>query len=606
MTDESSSSSESGEVLTGRIAARFVYASRGIDGWGVSGQIGSVTDQVKDEAVSYLERLHSPQGYGSVAEHLRERRLVFAGSPGSPWRFLLNSMAAGADASGRSDNCFSDCLIVQSDKSANGIDPATLWDSASWLKPYGAEEVTAADPRASGGAALRLAGSPVTTLRRLVEFVVEERVAPGYLYAVARMVETLESPAARSAPTWVGVPQLGFAPILLSVLYGLLPFDVAWDASFEIRNAPLNPAGQSPVALRFIDAKLLPGGGNSFTVSPGTSARERRLQPCPTCGRPVTTWSDLLITCLTGLAAMLHEAETREEAASLADSLWRYCAMLRDERVPSSEYPNRFTDDRLPSQFFPLTKLFGAVVSHNHLQPRRYISDPDKVLAFLREHTPSDLTAAVAARQLERVAFPMTAEVRAVLEFHVNAGDPPEAAQGLLERLSSVRTDSWKSISSQPHLVGAVADRLLRAVAILGCTHYDAAPFPRSLNANHIAWALKRAGTGDWGQPIRNLELFDKFLQSWVAVQPGLGEVTRVLTQRDPGGPFAMGYTMMREALKPTDAIEGEYYLKFLEQVRRTPGGLPRATDEAVRDLQIRVRQAFGDGGFGESAVRHA
>lgn len=158
-------------------------------------------------------------------------------------------------------------------------------------------------------------------------------------------------------------------------------------------------------------------------------------------------------------------------------------------------------------------------------------------------------------------------------------------------------TDSWHLLSSSPApLGGVVAGRLLRAVAILGCTHYASSAFPRAITPNHITWALSAASNREWAEPILHLELFDKFLQSWVAPQPGLGDVTALLSQPKPGGASSpVGYLMMRDALDHAEMANGSYYLRFLDRSLRIPGQLSQATDGALRDLQRVIRQALGD-----------
>lgn len=587
-----------GEVLTGRIVARFVYASRGTDGWSVSSMVGSAPTQVVDEAIRHLERLNSPEGYALDPDELRDRRLVWAGGPGAPWRFLINSVAAGADASARPNNCFSDCLIVQRDPVADGTDPAAMWGSRDWLTPFGAQEVAAADLRPLGDIALHPAVASDADLSALVRFIAEDGQLPGFLFGVARMIESVHRAARNPSSTWIGVGQLVLAPILLSVLYDLLPYDVGWDVTCEIRKTPRTGATPSLVNLRLVESAALPIEPTAFAVTPDTTIADPEMIKCPMCGKEVSSWSDILVLCLTGLAGMLQVGETKAQAADLADLLGDYCAQLRRDRIPASQYPAMFSDERLPGEYARLTELFGRVHTHDHLLPRRYVPDPEKTMVLLRERAPDDLTHAIAARQLERLREqPVPQQLLSMLDLHIGLGDPPETAQAFLQRLSALRPESQHAIVTGRETVrSAVANRLLRSVAILGCTHYRGQDLPRGVTPKLVLWALNETGSDDWSEPIRSLDLLDKFLQSWVAVQPGQGAVTQLLVQTETDGVSShpLGYLMTREALKPRDHEEAGYFLKFLEQARRTPW-LPEGTSHALQDLEVRVRQAVGD-----------
>ncbi|MEI2786558.1 MAG: hypothetical protein V9E82_12795 [Candidatus Nanopelagicales bacterium] len=65
MTQVQGESIGQGQVLDGTITGRFIYTSEGSAGWRVSTSVGTLPDEVQQEAIGYNQRLTSPQGFAT-------------------------------------------------------------------------------------------------------------------------------------------------------------------------------------------------------------------------------------------------------------------------------------------------------------------------------------------------------------------------------------------------------------------------------------------------------------------------------------------------------------------------------------------------------------
>lgn len=625
MTEEDSAPRiAEGEILSGRVVARFAYTSRGSAGWGVAGTVGSCAKPVLDEAIGRIEQLNSPNGYESPPDHARDTRLFWARSENGPWRFLLHSVSAGSDASDRPNNCFTDCLIVRADDSADGVDPAAFWGSTTWLKPYGPDEVALTDLAALGHKALQPTANP-TQLRVLVDFLSQESRGLGYLNGLMQMVAAVWKHGESAASTWIGIERLpqtesdataGLGSLqvgknLLSVLFELLPFDVAWNTTFEIRYAPNTPSEPSTTALRLAPAWHLPRAEDCVLISLETACPQLDTRTCDDCGQAILTWADVLVLCLERLSLMISAEEQSDEAVRLAGLLNEYCGQLRLERVPSDRYPEMFLPANLDGRHRELAALLnGRLFSHNHLAARSYVPNLQSVVEELTAATPDDLTYAVADRQFERHAgekLPESAEC--VLQIHRLLGQPPAEAQRYLQQLGPVLKDKAfvQVLNNGGRLRSGVAERVLRSVAILGCSGFKGAHLPQNVDVTLVLWALQHANE-QWGAPIRHPELLDRFLESWVSDHGATDDVSHLLsapTTRHNGSPFPLGYELTRMAMKPENPEFAGLYLELLEEAKRAPGVAALGFDALTR-LQRWVRWCAGDEAFVMAEDVHA
>ncbi len=622
---ESGPKNSVGEVLSGRVVARFTYTSRGSAGWGVAGSVGSAPKQVMNEAIGFIEQLSSPVGYEAPPDHARDARLLWTKSESGPWRFLLNSVSAGTDASERPNNCFTDCLIVQADDSSDGADPAAFWGTETWIKPYGADEVASVDLAALGKTALEPVASPAQ-LPVLVDYLTREGQGLGYLDGLIRMVFAVFQNREAAKSTWIGIerpPQAeadalaGLASLqvgknLMSVLFELLPFDVAWDTTFEIRytrDTPLSHA--SSVALHLMPSGYLPETNGCVLIGSETLGLEREMVACDTCGQAIHTWADVLILCLEQLESMVASGE-RDSAVRLAGQLNDYCRQLRLERIPAGQYPDMFLPSILADRNRDLAALLdGRHFSHEHLLAHAYVPNLEEVVDELAQCTPDDLTYAVADRQFERHSggrLPDSAEH--VLQVHRLLGQPPADAQQYLERVSAALNDQAfvRVLNSGGPLRSGVAGRVLRSLAILACSDYTAARLPERIDAALVLWALSHHNSKEWGAPIRHPELFDKYLRCWVSVQGIPGDVSHLLSRpptRHNGSSFPLGYELTRMALEPANEGMAGIYLDLLDEAKRTTG-IDAIGFDALSHLQRWVRSATGDGAFVMTEGQHA
>lgn len=128
---------------------QLIYTSTdadGIGGWQIKQVSGQLPPPLVAELVARipttLELINAPSPFPTPAEiAAMPRRLLFApiAAPHdtSGW---WHSAPAGADASGRSGNVFTHCLV-----GATPQRPIELWRSPGWLTPYGVAQVAAAE-----------------------------------------------------------------------------------------------------------------------------------------------------------------------------------------------------------------------------------------------------------------------------------------------------------------------------------------------------------------------------------------------------------------------------------------------------------------------------
>jgi hypothetical protein len=297
------------ELSTGTIVGRFVYTSRGSQGWGVADEVGQVPPEVMRQALSAVERLSEPTELLEPAPNERARRMVWGGEPGAPWRYLFNTVSAGDDASRRPHNNITDCLVVRrNDTGHPGCEPARLWGSRGWLTPYGSEAVSGIDLHPDDTESLVMplddAGEPLVTLA----LAAATNNEPSFLYSVASLVAAIAqgvgSPSRRTAVAVV--EDVDFAPIFLGAAASVLPFDVAWDLPVEVRSVALTaapPHGGGIIAMTREAAldcdgvEVLDLGGEAPAPRPAPRGA------CSGCDVPVESWGSLVSQCVIGLAA---------------------------------------------------------------------------------------------------------------------------------------------------------------------------------------------------------------------------------------------------------------------------------------------------------------
>lgn len=605
------------QVLSGTVVGRFIYTSEGSAGWRISSSVGSPPAEVQQDAVKYNQRLTSPGGYAVPQPQKRNRRMAWVGPQRSQWRFLMNSIAAGMDASGRANNCVNDCLVVRRDQMAAGADPASFWSSPDWSTPYGANEVSALDLRANGSALNPQVPSAVD-VAELVAFLLHERRAPGYLLGLAGLIDFIEQ---RVGVCWVGTAdevQAG-GPILLSSLYRLLPCDIGWDLTSEIWYLTEGQATHSgsEAVLRVADADRLPSDVEAREVSDATTWTPGRITACPDCGQRQWSWADVLTTALYRLATLMRQGAPDEEITHLAQVFSAYCQALRDQGVSSEACVSRFTRDAMPEQYRDLTMLIGDVMTHDHIKVLTYNSDPIAGTEGLRGEPPSDLTHLLAKWFLNPLDEPPTglsavpggaslfggppaaptgiSRSRAdqlLLGVHLALGDSPEQAFRWLQNFEYLSPNERALImSSGPAMYSAVCNRILRSVAVVATAHYKS-PYPLKLKADVIEACFTPAAGEDWWEPIAHLDLLNHFLQAWTdGIEPSA--VSRVL--REPvtreGIAYPLGCWMAMEALKPRDAELAGQYLGIIEQQLYPGAGMEQVLQELRRHVR---RTALG------------
>ena len=635
MTQIPGESTDRGQVLAGTIVGRFIYTSEGSAGWRVSSSIGGLLAEVQQEAIRHSQRLTSPQGFGLPDPSQRNRRLGWLGQPHSQWRFLMNSIAAGADASGRPNNCVNDCIVVRRDVNAAGADPASFWSSPDWSTPYGAQEVSTLDLRkVSSG--LEPRPSEAVDVAQLVTFLLEGRRSAGYLLGLAALIDIVEQNA---GSWWVGTADdvRAVGPILLSSLYHMLPADIGWNVTSEIwhlNDGEVNAAGDEAL-LRFAGSERLPAGARTLQISDSTTWSPRAPKVCQDCGQRQWAWSDVLTTALHHLASLILKGAPTQEIARLAGQLSSYCQVLREQGVTSEDFVGRFAVDALPAQYSEISSLVGAVVTHDHIRVVDYVSDPAAGTEKLRNEPPSDVTHLMAqwfrspegqfggfaggpggqgqfggfaggpggqgqfggfaggpGGQGQFGAPEIAAEEpdQSVLNLHLALGDGPEQAFRWLMHWSSLGDPERRVVSADPSVRGAVCGRILRSVAVVAVAHFNA-PGRLTLSARDVEFCLDQAATGDWWEPIAAVDLLDHFLQAWTESVAVSAVSELLVTPMHRGGvTFPLGYWMAREALQPRDAELAGHYLGTI--ARQVFPGADRHVRAALEDLSLHVRRS--------------
>ena len=615
MTQVQPESTGQGQVLDGAITGRFIYTSEGSAGWRVSTSVGTVPDEVQQEAIAYIQRLTSPPGFAVPEPSQRNRRLGWVGSPRSQWRFLMNSIAAGSDASNRPNNCVNDCLVVRRGSQVSGADPASFWDSPDWSTPYGAAQVSTLDLRRDASA-LQPNSSQAVDVSELAAFMHEGGRQPGYLLGLAALIDRIKA-GARSC--WVGTQDdvEAMGPILLSSLYRMLPIDIGWELTSEIWKVSEGQvaATGADVALRFADSDRLPTSLQPLQISDVSSWQSPSPALCRECGKRLWSWADVLSVALSRLAELMRSGAPVDEIKRLAGLLSGYCQALREHGVTSANFVQRFTADALPVQYRELTSLVGEVVIHEHIRVVMYDSDPVAGAQRLRHEPPSDITHLQAlwfrypnGQSGGMAALPggwglsdpaIGQETRldegdqAVLGMHLALGDGPQQAFDWLRAWSVLGSEERRAIAD-PSVMPGVVNRLLRSVAVVATGHHTSRT-PLPLQFSDVINALRYARSGDWWEPIASLDLLDHFLQSWTdelhasAVSPLL----KTPASRD-GVTHPVGYWMAVDALQPQD---GELAGQYMGIINRQVFGLLPDTRRALEDLSEHVRQ---------SAQRHA
>ncbi|MDQ1250770.1 MAG: hypothetical protein QG597_5150 [Actinomycetota bacterium] len=341
-------------LSTGRIVGRFVYTSSGSQGWGIADEVGQVPPEVVRQALSAVERLSEPTELVVPPPSRRARRMVWGGQAGSPWRFLLHTVAAGDDASRRPHNNVTDCLVVhQSDTGAPGCEPPRLWGSTGWLTPYGSEAVSIVGLNPDESESLTMPvedhGDPLATLA----VAAASNHEPSLLYSVASLIVAIAqgSGSHPGRATVAMVEDVDFAPIFLGAAASVLPFDVAWDLPVEVRSTVFaaEPTGGSGIvamareaAEGLSDVDILDLGGGAPPPVPAPRGN------CARCGAALESWGSLVSQCVIGLAAASAAPDADPgRIKALAESLVSVMHDASARRIGSAAVPGCFTREAL-------------------------------------------------------------------------------------------------------------------------------------------------------------------------------------------------------------------------------------------------------------------
>lgn len=529
-------------ISCGAVVGRALYTSQGADGWRITSKVGDMPNQVAEDWTRFCERLKSADGPVASRSDQRERRLLWVGEPGDRWRYLIHSVAAGVDASNRPDNTFSDCLIVERAAVAATVSPGQLWASDSWLTPFGPQAVGAASLLGDRTTALALDVASDLTLERLVQTMPADQEAAARLLTLAEMVDHAGNPT--GGTLWVGFRTLDWAPLLLDVLHELIPTDVAWDLSCEIRSAPGSVPGNEPLRLRFTELRWVPQGVRKVDAdnpSSLTPAMDARL--CAQCGRPITDWHDVIAMALRAIAASIQHRP--EEASALASELGRYCADLHGQAITAQHWPDLLG---AADQYPLLAAAVGPIVTHDHLQRQAPRWEAAALREELRDMPPSDLSYLLAA------SLGPAGAINEV-ELHRVAAPPPRVALDSLRRTYQALGAGLLNDTTS----GAVRDlleQMLRNVVVLACSHNEFAPPQVPVNPRVLMAALRYAPTGNWREPLRPGELLDSFLTCWLGRTasgfPSTAPLSGFLGSPVPdtrGTPNSMGWAILDAAL---------------------------------------------------------
>ena len=370
------------QLNSGRVVGRFIYTSRGTQGWGVVDLVGTAPDEVVAEALSHVERLVEQTSPLAPPVENRARRMVWGGTHGSPWRFLFQTVSAGDDASRRPHNNVTDCLVVrQQETGPLGLEPARLWSSTGWLTPYGPDEVTRIDLAALGEAEFALPVEDHENPLAMLAVAAATNNEPSLLHNVASLVASIANGAGGPGRSTLLalVDDVEFAPIFLSAATSVVPFDVAWNLPLEVRSVGLGstpPDGSGIVAmgreyLGDVDGlEILDLGGGA--AAPPPVSRNR----CQVCDEQVETWGSLVSQCLNGLAAAAARPESDPQWVSgLAESLVGLVSDAGSTRVASNNLVGLFSKAALTSAGrLELAQLFDAetawrLLERDHTHP---------------------------------------------------------------------------------------------------------------------------------------------------------------------------------------------------------------------------------------------
>lgn len=508
-----------GTVYAGHVATRFVY-TRGDRGWGVTSRVGMDVPEIRDQGIRLMRGLPSAQGLAVPPPHERPRRIVWGGDSGSIWRYLVNTYAAGTDASQRGGNSVHDCLVVQRDETSNGQDPGVWWTAEGWVTAYGAEEVAQID----------VAGAPVpeppVSGPALVRICEDSRIEgnAGPLNGLAALVIAVDRLRSTPAPTaqTVILDQIQGAGPLLSALFSVMPFDVGWDTTFEVC-AGVAAEGSPALTLSLVEERWATDDrGESLDFTQGfVEPDPMELDLCDQCGSPQETWATLVSRFLTRLAVLIREPS--RDAAQVADALVEYIAELRAQRVTAAQFPWRFSDECLAAAGKDLGPLLDAPglrfrlgVDHSHPKPVRpdvpVKSAKQVALLYLAEHGPSDVSFLLAdlLRQRQPNGSPAADPNASLIDTHLRLAPAPSRAEDLLKRYAGADVTGLPDAFQR-----GVEDQILRALVILAC---DGQPYSGSvlapLTPAVVIEALRRS-RGDWYEPLLIAPVAGAFLMSW-------------------------------------------------------------------------------------------
>lgn len=459
---------EGATIEGGRIVGRFIYTSRGVDGWAIATQAGEVVPEVAREAQAYIERITGPAVRVGQVPPLAERprRMVWAGNDDGQWRFVINTVLAGNDSSMRPNNNVTDCLLVRRGAEVLGpaTDPAQLWGSPGWLTPYGADEVAKLDFGAAefDPLAVQVPDGP-TPLVALAELATMER-DPSLIYNVASLVHAIDT-ATRGAgwtPRTVIVDDVSFAPIFLGAALSVVPREVGWRLTFEIRKG-LEPVAEPTVRLVLVERAREGSRHDSGDVLELAAGQEqpRVVAPdiCRTCGQPRETWASVVTACLVGVGLMITAEPDSGKATAAIAELVQLMSELAGAGVPAEEVAGHFRPGSLePGRQQALAAVVGPVggwqaldMEHGHVvvipadpgpsQPstgERLLADPAarQVAAWqlLRSQDPGEASWRIAEWLLDRRGERAGKGADPIIECHALLGDPRATSLDLIDR----------------------------------------------------------------------------------------------------------------------------------------------------------------------------
>lgn len=601
------------DVATGRTIGRFVYASKGVGGWGVAEEAGEVGDDAVAEALLYLERLNQPTAAVAPPVADRARRMLWIGAADSARRFLFRTIVAGDDSSHRPNNNVTDCFVVeQLPAGAPGCPPPLAWSSSSWQSAYGPGEI--ANISLATGGSLQLdvdsAESPLIALSALAA----ENREPSLIAGVELLLRAVGT-RGPAAPVTVLVDHIDYAPIFLGAVFSLLPFDVAWASNFEIRSISATQSTPFPgVRVLARDAESTPSDAIDLTV---VDAADDPL-PFPTCsfcGEPRETWLTLLLAALQGLREAISAGESTDAVEELTRALVDLVGTSVERRVPAAEFPQTFTQAALEaSGHLKVAALIDSAAAwsrlanrHQHKRPTIAAPRPKAVPSsmlqseyrlrvtkdYLTSTRPTVATNDLAEWYLEKL--PARTNEWEVLP-HLKLGAPNHTLESRIEAYLDVaalyprlREPEW--VRQYP-LAGYVNDQFLSDV-VSAIGRGEQKPFKKGMPAGQVAARLDEGlQSPQWPTRVLTPSGARAFVSQWLWEKRGAANDWL----SGPAGPVPLAFVLLTQAIRratsPAQLLAVRAALTEARnkpprrpELARFPGRLTETLDQRLIDL---------------------